>query len=414
MPPARAALLTAFWAGTLAVAWWAGRAAATPAAHTPASPPQASARQAPVATAHPPTPSSETEPSHLAALRALLDDAQRTGQLPRREIAALALSLPPEAAPEALDLVQRLPEGTRKDALLVQLVDRWATRDPQQALSWADRLPAHDVRQRAVSVALRGWSTLDPVSAFAWVHAHRAETSEQAYQHRLLSVVGGFATNQPEAAYQYALGLQDAPYGDGSTLRQAALETVFTEAFQHARPQQALAWVDAMSPGPQRTSATEALVRAWADADPAAAHAWAATQPPGAVSATTVDNALRRWVAKDARGASKWAATLAEGDPSRSQALYNVVDQWAKYETLPPAEWLNQFPPTQELDRAVVAFTNRVMYQDPAGAMSWAESVVDPALRDWLTQRVAQLWAQRAPAAYEAYMRAPAPAPNQN
>ena len=54
-----------------------------------------------------------------------------------------------------------------------------------------------------------------------------------------------------------------------------------------------------------------------------------------------------------------------------------LTNKWALRDPVATAGWLNNFPPSAELDPVVGEFVNRISIRDPEGAVGWASSIVD-------------------------------------
>ena len=66
---------------------------------------------------------------------------------------------------------------------------------------------------------------------------------------------------------------------------------------------------------------------------------------------------------------------------------------------VPAGDWLNSLPAEPSLDPAVDAFARRISDDDPQGALSWAESIIDPDLRTQSVTNVGQEWYRQDPEA---------------
>ena len=50
---------------------------------------------------------------------------------------------------------------------------------------------------------------------------------------------------------------------------------------------------------------------------------------------------------------------------------------WAKKDPAATAEWINQFPDDANVDSAIEALVRQITSTDPAGALSWAETMTN-------------------------------------
>ena len=72
-----------------------------------------------------------------------------------------------------------------------------------------------------------------------------------------------------------------------------------------------------------------------------------------------MDNLLNQWVSRSPEGASVWAAGLEDAD-KRSYAMKRLASRWSLNDPVATAKWLNEFPPSAELDPVVGEFVNRI------------------------------------------------------
>ena len=63
-------------------------------------------------------------------------------------------------------------------------------------------------------------------------------------------------------------------------------------------------------------------------------------------------------------------------------------------------------PASPELDWAVASYTYRAAHEDPASAMSWAQSVNNERIQRRLVQRVAASWKVDDPQSFELFLEA--------
>ena len=59
--------------------------------------------------------------------------------------------------------------------------------------------------------------------------------------------------------------------------------------------------------------------------------------------------------------------------------------------------WLNNFPPSAELDPVVSEFVNRISIRDPEGAVGWASSIVDQTQKEKALEKALRAWDRKDP-----------------
>ena len=120
-----------------------------------------------------------------------------------RAINAIADDLDPAQIQAALAEVEKLHIRERP-AILMQLLGRWAAKDPKGALSYAMSLQKVTERNQAVAAAIGGWAEQDPRGAEDYAsHLPAGRLKDQAYQ----ALIGSIAGSDPEHALQLAQAL---------------------------------------------------------------------------------------------------------------------------------------------------------------------------------------------------------------
>ena len=62
--------------------------------------------------------------------------------------------------------------------------------------------------------------------------------------------------------------------------------------------------------------------------------------------------------------------------------MKELSGRWAGIDPSATADWLNSQPPSVQIDPAIASFVSRIQGVDPEGAVGWASSISDPALRE--------------------------------
>ena len=91
-------------------------------------------------------------------------------------------------------------------------------------------------------------------------------------------------------------------------------------------------------------------------------------------------------------------------DPAYQVAISSLIERWSNYDLEGPAQWLNELPPSPEINRAVAVYSVRASAEDPEGAMSWAASIESEDTRGRVMQRVAAEWKESDPEGLEGYI----------
>ena len=313
--------------------------------------------------------------------------------------------LEPDAALRAAGEWLTLPPSRRRDEVLGELLARAALADPEAALGLAARLVSPASRESLRRSILRAWASRQPEVARAWMEETRGTLPSFLRARRYAAWLEGWAERDPTAALDGALAFPVENRSEGWMQRRAVARLVEAEV-EAGRVDPLLATLAAWPEGEARRAALEALYGTWVRRDPEAALAhWESRARDGEEGGGELAAGLvREWTEADPAAAAAFVRSLGPADPAYEAAVSSLVERWSRYEVEGPAEWLNGEPPTPKTDRAVAVYSVRAAREDPAAAMSWAESIEDEELRTGARQRVAQAWRERDEQGFERYL----------
>lgn len=269
-----------------------------------------------------------------------------------------------------------------RNAALGAQLEQLARRDPAQALSLARSEPNRVLREQLLTAVVRGWAATAPNDAAHWVLHADPVFRETAWAALFASAV---ATDRAAAVRTGEMLIaEDAPelLGIGNHLIDALTATgdfsAAAELAQRGAPNERAAWLGeayakwatfqpdeaakaarALVDPAERTAALRGVIGGWSDADPAAAVQFAVGLPADTDASAFVSQALLRWTKTDLTAAS---------------------------------EWINSHEMGATMDRAIAEVAAKDEVQPPVAA-SWAENVLDPALRSEALTNVLRRWA---------------------
>ncbi len=237
------------------------------------------------------------------------------------------------AALRALD-IPGAPAGSPLEKHL--LLARFASVDPETALSYVDTLPAGE-RSDAAATVMSAWAARDPQAA-------AAHLTEEA---------GG-------------LGLSEA-----ATISGAA---AVASEWSRRDPQAAAAWA-AELPDEFRAGAIHAAVGRYAAADSAAALRFLSSLPDSMIRAEAATPLAAQWATADPAAAAAWAASLSSAT-EQSAALSGVTSAWMSNDPAAASLWVRALPAGPGKDAAIIALAAAPSIRnDPEAALAWAESI---------------------------------------
>ena len=356
-------------------------------------------------------------------------------------------------ASQVTSVLNQLPAGRQRREFIHRVSSHWGRKNPKAALAWADTL-APSEQFIATEEIIHSWARADPTSAANYVtqipksrrsldlvHATGhiwAERDQQAAvdwamnlqdpnlrQRALRGSVGGWARTDPSAASDFALGIKN-PYE-----RHGVIESV-ARRWARQETSESLEWALSMQ-DEDKNRATRSIIEEIADYDPKraaevlseitsslsndgtggrlhrdiaseVAERWASTNPEEAaewivnlpeshhIKHEAAQRVADRWASANPQAAAEWAVELPESDNIRRQAVERVADRWLKYDSLSASEWIADMPAGEARDAATGELVRNISDNDPASALSWANSVGNEGYQTHLMKEVIEDW----------------------
>jgi hypothetical protein len=267
-------------------------------------------------------------------------------------------------------------------------LEKMAAHDPTGALALAEKESNWRLRSLLRNAALRGWASVAPAEAASYAVA----LPERERTDAVAAVVLG-ASNQPEAASAAVATLcaQDP-------LRAEEYGRTLIEALSGVGAFETLVRFSTMDPSGHRADWLNATFYQWAERQPAEArHALESLADPAA-RAEAFAGLAHGWALADPRELANYAVALPEGE-NRSLALRQALAQWFSHEPEAVANWTMRFDPGPDFDlsAAAVATLPKFAVQQPNLALGWAQSIVEPTLRESTLTTLAREWRERQP-----------------
>jgi hypothetical protein len=308
---------------------------------TPAAVAHSSSTSRETAAASDPSPSSGTKApvKDLATILAERDRRQRMTDLEE-----FINSLASNEYGDALKRIRRVASTNERDLASRLLVARWVQTDPEAALNFATsnhgyEYVADDVFQAEAATDLQ--SALDRAKAI---------TSPDLRYQALLGVLSFMADSDPAGALRLAQGLGDFPGNE---------------------------------------PLSNVIYRQWATNDPQAA-ALAAMQAGGDNSwRSPVYQVARTWAKEDPTAAANWSIGLTDPQ-AQARSISQVMRQWTREDLNAAVNWVNSLPPGMSYDAAAAAMASSLAANHPQDAVSWAENITDPTMRNDALERVSR------------------------
>ncbi len=289
-----------------------------------------------------------------------------------------------------------------RSKLISALLQQLAETAPTEALELASQMGSLRDSERAKLQILEVWASNDPSAAMAWAKVALADQPSNLADSQMRAIFRGFAAVNPQAAFQTAKALAQGTRAE-IRLRDSLLAEVIEVQVNQGDIEQAKLAISLLADGDSKENLQRELINEWASFDPVSAAGYLSTLGDEATMRLKTTLASE-WAESDPAAAAAWLDTLSADDPAVARAASDIIREWTRYDLNASAEWLNTLPASPDLDRAVASYTFRASQEDPANAMSWAESINNDRMRTGLMESVAATWKQTDSEAFEAYI----------
>ena len=275
----------------------------------------------------------------------------------------------PDDIKTALDVIGKDGRGFRmtEQAMLLQ---KWAKLAPADAATYANS-QRDWAKFNGLNAVLKTWVKANPEDAIAWAEKNGAPQGNDAQQN------GRGPGEDGNWAVATLIGTLS------KTSLERAMDIAANQPYSRARGRMADTLVNELIAQRGETAAREAVM--------------AITDEQ--FRAGMARELAQRMASKDPQGTAAWANGLPAGE-TRERAMAEAISEWAQKDAVAAGQYLQQLGPSPEFDRARQDYAQRVVRNDPEGAIAWAQSITDEQRRNDTTRDVLRSWVQRdAPAA---------------
>lgn len=290
----------------------------------------------------------------------------------------------------------------RRARMIRSLLSQLAETAPRDALAMAGEIGSLRETERARVAILEVWAGKDPAAALAWAEVELADEPLRTQSRQLIAIYRGYADNNPKAAFAAALAMPTENRGQ-ERIQNYALEEIIEQQIENGGLIDAKLQIELMEESSAKDSLLSELVDEWASFDPTGAAAYVDSLS-AEVAASLAPRLAGEWAENDPEGAAAWLSAQELDENNLSRASTAIIREWTRYDLAASAEWLNSQPSSPALDRAVMSYTYRAAQEDPAGAMTWAESIDNNWMRTRMMQHVAANWKEEDQESFQSFI----------
>lgn len=311
---------------------------------------------------------------------------------------AAGLASSREEVRSALQQLDQAAPCEQREAERLKLMQALAATDPRGAIDYAKSHLNRDRLAQALSAIATEWSKRDPVEAWKWVGSLGPQ--EIYHSHTVLEEIG---RSHPEQALPFAAEFAQQ-HPDEAVAASLTVMRGMTEAGNFSG---ALGFADAMSLRSLDDKAVlmNFMAGQWARFDPLKAAEWVQSLPENALRTQALVGLGESWAEVDPPAAASFAAKLPAGE-QRQLALRQAIANWIDTDPVKASNWVNAFEPSPDFDQAVASVaTMRFLVENRVDtALSWANSIYDPALKLTALSEIVSSWSMRDHAAAVNYI----------
>jgi hypothetical protein len=281
----------------------------------------------------------------------------------------------------AIKLLEDLPPGGFRDGAVFRIAVTCSTAHPEAAAALADQAREVFQQQDYFEAVGRGWSSRNPTEALAWAQSLTNTTDRNR---ALFGVAARMAETQPGEAIQLAMSQPDA------SSRNELIRCV-AGSLAEGDLQAAADWLRQLPDSPLRRQAWEGMSREWIEQDPAGAtDAAMASLPAGEIRTAALarvahDGLEAGW---DEQAAVQRASRLPAG-PDRDAFLSGLCEpiRGVGLRAEQAAGWVALMSPGKIREAAIEKMAREWQKTDAAAAQAWLAQTGMPDDRKQQPQR---------------------------
>lgn len=281
--------------------------------------------------------------------------------------ARLMEELTPENASAAMAMLKSNTNGWDSMRYMSMLTYAWGGVDPKAAMEALGKEENREARM-GQTTALSGWAAKDPQGAIAWLDSFEGENKAWMAQ----SLISGLAKSDFEGAMKYANALED----DGEKRR--AAETLARELIRSGGVEKANEWFSSLADSNMKDGAFSTLTDQLRRVDPEKAAEFIKQHAGQEYARDSVAGLAEQLSRKDVQEGLKFASSLAAG-PNQARAFAEVVGTWLNQnegaDSVQASEYVTKMPAGENRDAASSMIARRMVGEDPAAAIAWANAI---------------------------------------
>lgn len=286
--------------------------------------------------------------------------------------------------------------GPQRTYEIYRLFEEWVRSDAVGAFSHTAKIADIWLRRELSGRMIGWWAESSPEEA--WEFAGKNLTGDLPWDAREKAIIAmGRADAGKVLSFFESHGESDL----GRGMMFAGM--VLGELYERGHSAVLMPWVENLPEGRLKDQAVGRIIEKWALYEPEKAKEWMERNAQSEGLQSAREALAEAWVKVNPAAALKWIDSM--GDGGRKGELYTrAIGRWIDADINAAGEWLATQTPSSTLDGAFERYAFKVMGQNPADTMPWAESIADEVMRQRTMERVAMVWSRRDPQGLQDYV----------
>ena len=225
-----------------------------------------------------------------------IDLAQEIPEMRERTLSSAFSTLAQQDFDSAMAKADDWKDSPDYQNIMQSIASGYSSKNPEEALEWANTLDDADIRNSAISNAISRLSGEDPNLALKELDGLGLSTDDTTYQNSIRNVASSWARIDPVSASEWIDTLPD------ENLQSNAIQSV-ADRWARIDPVSASEWIGGLNEGPARDQAASTLVRRIQRDDPESAAIWAGSIGDESIRNNTLNSVFSNWMQRDPDGA---------------------------------------------------------------------------------------------------------------
>lgn len=232
----------------------------------------------------------------------------------------------------AANWIEGMASDGSKDIAAAALAKTWGAQDSPATAQWIEKIPIGPTREAATQALLESWTVGDPFVAAEWAAAQALLGSSAPLEFCLAKISETDPATAETLVRRYL-----------KTFPQAPLLEAYLTSLTRADPTLAAEWYNNLPDDDplKNSSASEVLLREWAQNDSVEASVWLSEQAPGPQRDAAINGFVQSIQAHAPEAATTWSNAI--NDPeARIRNLAESLELWNASDPAAATAWLQE------------------------------------------------------------------------